>query len=160
MRLIAHRGNLNGPNLDRENSPDYIDAALSEGFDAEIDLWISNSKPALGHDSPEYPVSWHWLLTREDRLWIHCKSFEALVQADRRGFHAFFHHEDALAITTRRFFWCHPSTPFFSKRSVILDFELSRQDWVSKSRDCFAVCTDNPIEFSQLFPPYTEGLGH
>ena len=28
MILIAHRGNRNGKNVDRENSPDYIQEAL------------------------------------------------------------------------------------------------------------------------------------
>ena len=37
MKLIAHRGNTHGPEEDKENSPDYIDKCLSEGYDAEID---------------------------------------------------------------------------------------------------------------------------
>ena len=37
MKLIAHRGNIDGPS-DEQNSPDYIDNALSLGYDAEIDV--------------------------------------------------------------------------------------------------------------------------
>ena len=37
MKLIAHRGNTHGPEEGKENSPDYIDKCLSEGYDAEID---------------------------------------------------------------------------------------------------------------------------
>ena len=31
--LISHRGNLNGKNVDFENHPDYIMAAINKGFD-------------------------------------------------------------------------------------------------------------------------------
>jgi len=28
MKLIAHRGNINGPNPEKENHPDYINTAI------------------------------------------------------------------------------------------------------------------------------------
>ena len=33
MILISHRGNLNGVNVKKENSVDYIEEALDQGFD-------------------------------------------------------------------------------------------------------------------------------
>ena len=39
MYLISHRGNVNGKNPDRENSPLYIKAALTLGYDVEVDVW-------------------------------------------------------------------------------------------------------------------------
>ena len=36
--LISHRGNVTGPNSDRENHPDYIDRAIEKGFDVEVDI--------------------------------------------------------------------------------------------------------------------------
>ena len=56
MKLIAHRGNIFGPNLDRENNPDYILEALDYGCDVEIDLWVKDNDLFLGHSSPEYPI--------------------------------------------------------------------------------------------------------
>ena len=41
MILIAHRGNLFGKS-EEENHPDFIDQALLQGFDVEIDLWYKN----------------------------------------------------------------------------------------------------------------------
>ena len=38
MKLIAHRGNVYGPESDKENSPDYIDKSISMGYDVEIDV--------------------------------------------------------------------------------------------------------------------------
>lgn len=37
MRIIAHRGNLNGPTT-KENHPDYLLQAIEAGFDAEADI--------------------------------------------------------------------------------------------------------------------------
>ena len=38
MRLIAHRGNLNGPNPLVENDPQRITYCIDEGYDVEIDV--------------------------------------------------------------------------------------------------------------------------
>ena len=38
MILIAHRGNTIGPNIEKENHPDYIDEAIKKGFDVEVDI--------------------------------------------------------------------------------------------------------------------------
>ena len=39
-KLYSHRGNLFGPIPERENKPDYIDEAISAGFNVEIDIWL------------------------------------------------------------------------------------------------------------------------
>ena len=53
MRLIAHRGNLNGPNPLVENDPQRITYCIDEGYDVEIDvrydhhtnmLWLFHAK--------------------------------------------------------------------------------------------------------------------
>ena len=62
MIIIAHRGNVDGPNPERENSPDYIDEALSMGYDVEIDLRSKDKQLFLGHDKPQYPLKLGWLL--------------------------------------------------------------------------------------------------
>ncbi len=42
MKLISHRGNLNGPS-DLENHPDQIKKVLKLGLNCEIDLWVKNN---------------------------------------------------------------------------------------------------------------------
>ena len=44
MIYISHRGNIDGPDTGKENSPDYIIKALSLGFDVEIDVWFKDDK--------------------------------------------------------------------------------------------------------------------
>jgi hypothetical protein len=62
MKLIAHRGNINGPNKEKENNPDYIFTALKLGYDAEIDIWYINNKWYLGHDNPVFEIKYNFLL--------------------------------------------------------------------------------------------------
>ncbi len=35
MRIISHRGNIEGPIPEKENCPEYINSALAQGFDVE-----------------------------------------------------------------------------------------------------------------------------
>ena len=56
MILISHRGNLNGK-TDDENKPKYIEQALNQGFDVEIDVWYIDNQFWLGHDKPQYKIS-------------------------------------------------------------------------------------------------------
>ena len=57
MIKISHRGNLFGPNLKLENSPDYVVEAIRSGYDVEIDFWVVDDKLFLGHDSPQYEIN-------------------------------------------------------------------------------------------------------
>ena len=66
MKIIAHRGNTDGPNPLEENKPKYIDAAIEKGFDVEVDLRMSSEGLFLGHDKPDYPVTIGWLYERKD----------------------------------------------------------------------------------------------
>jgi glycerophosphoryl diester phosphodiesterase len=52
MKIISHRGNLDGAVWQRENTMLYILEALARGFDVEIDVWLSNGVLRLGHDGP------------------------------------------------------------------------------------------------------------
>ena len=56
MKLIAHRGNINGPNKEKENKPEYIIEAINKGYYVEIDLWLIDDKLYLGHDNPQYVI--------------------------------------------------------------------------------------------------------
>ena len=69
MFLIAHRGNINGKVPELENSPDYINAAISNGYDVEVDVWFQDDEFYLGHDFPQYKTSVEYL--RNNKLWCH-----------------------------------------------------------------------------------------
>lgn len=109
MILIAHRGNLNGKNIERENSPKYIRYALNKSFHVEIDLWyLSNDgKLYLGHDKPQYEIGDNFF---NGRMWIHCKTIQTVVYMlqnhSKRNF--FFHGNDMITLTSKNIIWNYP----------------------------------------------------
>ena len=79
MILISHRGNINGKLESYENEPNYIDLAITKGFDVEIDVWVKDGIIFLGHDKPQYGVDFRWFKDRISKLWIHCKNVESVI---------------------------------------------------------------------------------
>ena len=51
MKLIAHKGNVNGPDSSKENTPAQIEWCIDNGYDVEIDVRYNseNDKFYLGH---------------------------------------------------------------------------------------------------------------
>ena len=139
MKLISHRGNINGPNQSRENSPNYIIEALDAGYDVEIDIWYKDNSIWLGHDEPTYPIDIFWLFERKSKLWIHCKNVEAVVflQECKCKFNYFWHQEDTLTLTSQGFIWVYPGKQPIS-RSIAVMPELNQESIL----DCTGVCSD------------------
>ena len=88
MIVIAHRGLLDGPNKLLENSPIQIKKCIDEGYDVEIDLRYEHGKLYLGHDLAQYEITFEFLLSYKNNLWIHCKDAESLffMQQKNKGF--------------------------------------------------------------------------
>ena len=43
MILIAHRGNINGSMIEKENSPSYLEEAINLGYHVETDVRYINN---------------------------------------------------------------------------------------------------------------------
>ena len=145
MRLIAHRGNLYGPNPARENSPDYVDEASAAGCDVEVDVWYECRGWSLGHDAPQYPITFEWLWRRRDSLWLHCKNLEALsglINTAGTGlFNAFWHESDAYTLTTKGYIWTSP-TSSLGPRCVLVGLDVRG---ASTQISIHGLCTDYPL---------------
>lgn len=140
MKIISHRGNLFGKINEKENHPNYIDAAISSGYDVEIDIWLRDEKFHLGHDFPQYEIELNWLLSRENKLWIHAKNLEVIPHLYNTNLNWFWHESDKLTITSKGFLWCYPN--IYLKDGVTVTLEHQEVP-----NNIFAVCTDNPIKF-------------
>lgn len=137
MILISHRGNLLGPIPEEENTPIYIDKAISEGFDVEIDVWFKDKTWYLGHDFPNYKIEISWLLEREPKLWIHCKNLESLIEVKNYCLHYFWHENDEFTLTSKNYIWAYPrKSPI--KKSIVLLPEIFQNDITG----CKGVCSD------------------
>jgi len=142
MILISHRGNLNGKIEEYENYPSYIDSALNQGYDVEVDVWFVDGDWWLGHDEPQYMSSIHWLEERQDKLWMHCKNVEAVIELDSdnkhyNGFNYFWHENDTLTLTSLSFIWVYPGQQPI-KGSIAVMPEIHSDD-VSQ---CMGICSD------------------
>lgn len=151
MLIISHRGLLNGPNKDIENHPEQIQKCIDIGYDVEVDLRYKDGLLYLGHDFAQYEISFEWLTSRKNTLWIHCKDAETLFfMSDKNkgfnGFNYFFHDKDDFTITSKGIIWCYPYQPY-NKNSVILmpEWYLDVLDFHTlKNYQCYAICTDYP----------------
>lgn len=106
--LIAHRGNLQGPNK-WENRPEYVMDAIHQGYFAEVDVWKVEDTFYLGHDKPEWVVDFEWLLQPE--LILHIKNERALKLLSQTNVHYFWHHLDHYTITSHGWLWANILTP-------------------------------------------------
>lgn len=147
MKLIAHRGNINGPNPLEENKPEYIEKAIELGYDVEIDIryYPDIEGLYLGHDDPQCVVNWLWLSKYKENLWIHCKNIEALAEfsLESNGYNYFWHQEDDYTLTSKNYIWTYPGKTY-KKNSVIVmpEWEKSINYDKLKASKCYAICSD------------------
>lgn len=143
IKIISHRGNIDGPKPDCENNPTYIQSALDLGFDVEIDIWFIDGNFYLGHDSPTYLVEYFWLKQRSNKLWFHAKNFNAVIQLSKDSdINYFWHENDKMTLTSKGIPWCYPNNFILNGITVITDDKLS-------CKNIFGVCTDFPRKISQ-----------
>jgi len=108
MRLISHRGNINGPKPKYENTTSYILEAIQEGYDVEIDLRREDNALWLGHDDKSEKIRTSFLYDNFDKLWIHCKDMSSLSYLNRSSLNYFWHENDDYTITSRGWIWAYP----------------------------------------------------
>ena len=146
MKLIAHRGNILGPNPLKENSPDYIDEAIRLGYDVEIDVRIVEGELYFGHDEPQYNVPMLWIVHRKDSLWIHCKNLEALenFSSSRIDFNCFWHQEDDFTLTTKKYIWTYPDKPHSSRSVIVMPENNTPKENLKDllALNCYGICSD------------------
>jgi hypothetical protein len=148
MKIISHRGNLNSINPVEENKPEYIENAILEGFDVEVDLRVEDNQCYLGHDNPQYFVTMEWLRKYKDVLWIHCKNREALEKMSSSvvKFNYFWHQNDSYTLTSSGIGWVLVGQIPYSNSVIVLpeNVKLYSQhpEYIKNS---FGICTDKPI---------------
>ena len=140
MKLIAHRGNVNGPDPLTENTPEKIESAIAAGYDVEIDIWYDEEgKLWLGHDEPTYEITWWWLAGKQEYLWIHCKDFRTFHEFSHNtsGYNYFFHQGDDYTLTSKEYIWSSPGKSYTPNTIRMVD---TKED--TKEYDCYAICSD------------------
>ena len=129
MILISHRGNILGPNSEKENHPEYILAALQAGYDVEIDVWFENGKFMLGHDEPQYEFPFELLDKNYPKLWVHCKNMDALsvlnnLDPSGNKVNYFMHESDLGVLTSKGYIW---STNLFNRGILVMPEAFNKE---------------------------------
>jgi hypothetical protein len=144
MILIAHRGNINGPNPIEENKPEYLLSTIEKGYHVELDLWYINNKLYLGHDNPQYNINIEFLLSNKDKIFCHCKNIQALhyMIKNSHDIEYFFHDNDDYVLTSKNHIWTFPGKEL-TKNSICV-----MPEWVGKKPiNCYGICSDKIIEY-------------
>ena len=142
MKIISHRGNLNGCLPDKENHPSYIQSAVDAGYDTEIDVWWYKDQFYLGHDEPQYSVTVSWLMDLAHVLWCHAKNDDAFVRLLQHGLHCFWHENDRFTLTSKGIPWCYPEN--FIRGGITVIKEPLSASKLTVPVDILGVCTDSP----------------
>jgi len=141
MKIISHRGNLNGRNPSTENSLPAINVALYHGFDVEIDVWYRNNNWYLGHDKPQYFIDEPFLENK--KLWCHAKNLDALnLMIKNKKIHCFWHQNDDFTLTSKNYIWTYPNKDAGSNSIIVLK---NSKDKIPKK--CFGICTDFALSY-------------
>lgn len=139
MKIISHRGNLNGINKQLENNPEHLLKVL-EKFDIEIDVWYINNKWFLGHDNPQYEIDYSFF---NNRMWIHCKNLEACMMLSNTNLNWFWHENDKITLTSKGYIWCFPK--IYVKNGITVEFEYTK----NLPKNILGVCTDYPELYNE-----------
>jgi hypothetical protein len=147
MKLIAHRGLMDGPNSQQENDPQQIMAALSAGFDVEIDLWYTDNCWMLGHDYPSYIINEDFL--NQPGLWIHCKNIKSfyMLKGKQHASNYFWHESDQIVMTSHGNVWTYFGLPETMHPTSICVMPEVNYTWdairnIFETKLCYAICSD------------------
>lgn len=151
MKIISHRGNLEGPNKESENNPDQIIKCINKGLEVEIDLFfIEKSKNFyLGHDKPQYKISLNWLTYFSSKLWIHCKNIDCLheLTSSSLNLNFFWHQNDNYTLTNNKNIWAYPGREFTSNTIVVLPETFIKFNEIKLLASSLGICTDYPMKY-------------
>lgn len=148
MIQIAHRGNINGVNLELENSPEYLLNAINKGFDVEVDIWLEDGNMYLGHDRPQYLISPDFFYKIRDHAWFHCKNLNMLNHFVK--FHPtarfFWHQQDDFTLTSNNYIWTYPNKNITENSIIVYLNEHKEVKFYPKP---FAICSDYCYTFNK-----------
>ena len=150
LKLIAHRGNIDGRQPYKENHPDYIDHAIHLGYDVEVDVWGQEGRFGLdlGHDGPVHPIDFSFIEKRIQHLWVHAKGPRALylIREYLPSVRYFFHQTDDYTITSWQDIWCYPGKPAYGSHAIVLLpeqwMELDQVGKYCQRTQAAGVCSD------------------
>jgi hypothetical protein len=142
MIYIAHRGLIDGPDIEKENNPIYIQHTLDKGFDCELDIRIINNRLYLGHDEPTYLIEEQFL--QNNKFWLHAKNKEALewLHDSSHQYNFFWHEDDQYTITSKGYIWTHSKSECLSTSIMVMPEYIDDTLDIAINTQCIGICSD------------------
>jgi glycerophosphoryl diester phosphodiesterase len=140
IKLIAHRGNRNGPCKERENTPEYLQEAIDAGYYIEVDVRLIDGVLWAGHDEAQYRISLE--LLNHPRVYVHSKTIPTLYYflSTHPNIHTFFHDQDEATITSKGEIWTYPGKEL-TPLSISVMPEWEKKDY-TLPKGIVGVCSD------------------
>lgn len=144
MDMISHRGNVNGKNIEKENSLEYLLEALDEGFDIEFDVWFVDNNFYIGSNQPKQLIDYSFLQGK--RKWINCKNPEAFFMLyDDPSVHCFYLDDNKYTLTNCKYII---TTGKICKDAICLLPECSEKKYTSEELEsCAGICSDYIVKY-------------
>lgn len=150
VHFISHRGNIDGPNPDKENSIDYLNAAIAKGYEVEADIWYIDGKWMLGHDESTYLADeLVYSFTAGASVWWHCKNLKALEQFGKdadiwRNYkpHYFWHQTDDFTLTSFGYIWTYPGQPLMERSICVMPETVMLKPEHFEKTKVAGICSD------------------
>jgi hypothetical protein len=141
--LIAHRGNISGPNPETENTISQLLYAIKMGFDVEVDVWVVEGKMYFGHDEPKHLVSSEDFYKVCNHAWFHCKNLESLNHFIKYfpTYNYFWHQLDDFTLTSNNKVWTYPGMEV-GPNSIIVDLEATD---IRNYNNIYGICSDKVL---------------
>jgi hypothetical protein len=157
FKIISHRGNVEGIDLERENHLDAIIECIEKyKFDVEIDVHVNNGIIEIGHDLPcifdltesEFEKTF---TKHSDSLWIHCKNIESIsfFAKYKNKYNYFGHSNDDFVLTSRGDIFTKPGVVHDS--AIVVMPELISENIDSKYFFSRGILTDYPISYEAYY---------
>ena len=147
MKLISHRGNIDGQDHANENTLFAIEKCFSKGLDVEVDLWFIDGDFFLGHDSPQHKIDINDI--NNNSIWFHLKNIEILGVIKNYNIQNYFwHQEDLFTLTSSQKFWIYPGNFISSKDSIFVLPELYKNVDIKKF-NFYGICTDQVMYYKK-----------
>ena len=161
-KIIAHRGQINGPNKSQENCPEQILSNIKNypKIINEIDVWI-NQSIYLGHDFPKHKVGLDFLMENTQNLILHIKNIEFAsiesfknIELISNHCHTFCHEEDDFTLTSEKWIWLHPRNGIKENCIIVMPEKFLNLDSIKDLSSLLkgkGICTDYALKMLKFF---------
>lgn len=135
--LVSHRGNLDGVQEDLENTPNYLQAALREGFAVACEVVAVHGAFLLPTKAGYYPLP--YALLSNPRMWFLAAdgiTLDALCAVNAHAVPACA----PVTLTSVHYLWCLPGADL-TPRSIAVFPEYANSGWLDSAEPA-GVCSN------------------